>query len=144
MLSDNLLKKYALKAGQRIRLVDAPQDLSRALAELVGPEIALMEAPIKGVFDQFFWWPADLQGLADRLSSMAHSIRPDGAIWLLMPKKKFARERGIDFSWEQMQSKALETDLVDNKIASFSETDYGTRFVIRREHRHRYSGAGEV
>jgi hypothetical protein len=46
--------------------------------------------------------------------------------------------RGIDFSWEAMQAAGLETDLVDNKVASFSEEDYGTRFVIRKALRDKY------
>jgi hypothetical protein len=37
-----------------------------------------------------------------------------------------------------MQAAALATDLVDNKIASFSAEEYATRLVIRREARHKY------
>jgi hypothetical protein len=34
-----------------------------------------------------------------------------------------------------MQAAGLQTDLVDNKVASVTEQDYGTRFVIRKERR---------
>ena len=58
-----------------------------------------------------------------------------------MPKKKYARQRGIDFTWEELQAAGLQTDLVDNKIASLTEEEYGTRFVIRKERRPKYSKA---
>ncbi len=34
-----------------------------------------------------------------------------------------------------MQVAGLQTDLVDNKVASIDEQDYGTRFVIRKAKR---------
>jgi hypothetical protein len=36
-----------------------------------------------------------------------------------------------------MQAEGLRADLVDNKVASITATDYGRRFVIRKE---RWSG----
>lgn len=50
-----------------------------------------------------------------------------------------ARQRGIDFSWQEMQAAGLRTDLVDNKVASITAEDYGTRFVIRKELRSKYA-----
>ena len=38
-----------------------------------------------------------------------------------------------------MQAAALTTDLVDNKNAAFSEQDYATRFVIRKDRRALYT-----
>ena len=40
---------------------------------------------------------------------------------------------------EEMQAGGLQTDLVDNKVCSVTSKDYGTRFVIRKEHRSRYA-----
>lgn len=73
---------------------------------------------------------------------MQNLILPDGAIWVIIPKKKFAREWNIDFSWEQMQAAGLQTDLVDNKVASIDDESYGTQFVIRKEKRRKYSVSG--
>jgi len=44
----------------------------------------------------------------------------------------------VALSWEEMQAAGLLTDLVDNKIASVTEEDYGTRFVIRKALREKY------
>ena len=52
-----------------------------------------------------------------------------------MPKKAVARQRGLTLTWEEMQAAALTTDLVDNKNASMTDEEYGTRFVIRKERR---------
>jgi hypothetical protein len=49
----------------------------------------------------------------------------------------------MDLSWEQVQQAALRTDLVDNKIASVSDQEYGTRFVIRKDRRDQYRKLGE-
>ena len=62
-------------------------------------------------------------------------ITPDGAIWVIVPRKPAAEKRGVDFRWEDVQAAALETDLVDNKIASLTHEEYATRFVLRRSAR---------
>jgi hypothetical protein len=56
----------------------------------------------------------------------------------VIPKKPFARARGVELSWEALQAAGLQTDLVDNKIASISDQEYATRFVIRKERRAAY------
>ena len=138
VLAENLLRKFGLEPGQHVCLVDAPPDAAAALADLAGPEIEFTDYIGLGGFDQVFWWPQQLPGLDRRLAQLAYSILPDGAVWLMIPKKNFAPGRGIQFSWDEMQALALQTDLVDNKIASFSDTDYGTRFVIRKDLRPKY------
>lgn len=90
-------------------------------------------------YDLILYWPRTRDGLAERLSRLQGRITPDGALWVVMPKKAHARVRGIAFTWEEMQTAALRTDLVDNKIATFSESDYATRFVIRKERRGAYT-----
>ncbi|HEV2458778.1 MAG TPA: hypothetical protein VGS80_10475, partial [Ktedonobacterales bacterium] len=89
-------------------------------------------------FDLILFWPTAIDGLADRFTRLQRAIHPDGAIWAVIPKKAFARERGVTFTWEEMQAAALTTDLVDNKGAAFSEQDYATRFVIRKDRRASY------
>ncbi len=63
---------------------------------------------------------------------------PDGAIWVMLLKQPIALRRGVTLTWDAMQAAALQTDLVDNKIATFSDEEYGTRFVLRRERRPAY------
>ncbi len=82
-----------------------------------------------------FWWPKELRGLAAEMARLRRRLDPDGAVWIVMPKKAFAAARGIDFSWEAMQAEGLKGDFVDNKVASIDAQDYATRFVLRKERR---------
>jgi hypothetical protein len=86
-------------------------------------------------YDLIVFWPFRLEGLEGDFAALQAHLKPDGALWAVMPKKNYARQRGIDFTWDQMQAAGLTTDLVDNKIATIDDQDYGTRFVIRKKSR---------
>jgi hypothetical protein len=137
----SLADKLGLRPGQRYRLLEAPAEAVTLLSDLapsfvtISVEESEEDAPR---CDLLFFWPHVLEGLTERFSALQKTIVPDGAIWVVMPKKAVATRRGITFTWEQMQAAALATDLVDNKIASFSGEEYATRLVIRREARHKY------
>jgi hypothetical protein len=92
----------------------------------------------EGRYDQIYWWSQSLEGLVDHLTRLAWNITPAGAIWIVIPKAAVARRRELGFTLEEMQTLALETDLVDNKVASLTEEEYATRFVIRKERRGDY------
>jgi hypothetical protein len=89
--------------------------------------------------DLIFLWPQSAADLAARFAALQWRIVPDGAIWVLLLKQPIARRRGVTLTWDAMQTAALQTDLVDNKVATFSTEEYGTRFVIRRERRLAYA-----
>lgn len=137
-----LAQKLALRPAQRICLLDATPASAMLIRE-VAPDgcdftPGLGDAP----YDLIFCWPTALSGLAEQLAMLQRRIVPDGAIWVVVPKKPVARRRGITLTWEQMQAAALTTDLVDNKIASLNDEEYATRFVLRRERRERRAGTG--
>ena len=72
--------------------------------------------------------PHDLQ----RLKSLKTWIEPNGAIWVIRPKGKGSALRDTD-----LIEAGLAAGLVDNKIASFSETHGAMRFVFRLRDRPR-------
>lgn len=130
-----LAQKLGIKSGQRVCLLDAPAE-SAALLRRESPEgVSFSETLDSGQYDVIMFWPTQLAGLAERFAELQRRIIPDGAIWAVMPKVRYAPARGVDFRWEEMQTAALKTDLVDNKTASLSEEEYATRFVIRKERR---------
>jgi hypothetical protein len=88
--------------------------------------------PQEGNFAFVFYWPKSRHEFAVRIWDLAELIAPSGALWVMFPKKAYLEKVGLDMSWEEMQAAALETVLVDNKVAAFSEEYYATRFVIRR------------
>jgi hypothetical protein len=72
--------------------------------------------------------PADLK----RLSVIKTWIEPNGAIWVVRPKGGRSALRDID-----VIDAGLAAGLVDNKIASFSETHGAMRLVFRLRDRPR-------
>jgi hypothetical protein len=134
----DLAKKLGIKPGHCICLMGAPAESAALLREVCPPDARLYDGPCMGRCDILLFWPSTLDGLAERFAQLQHEIVSDGAIWAVIPKKPFARARGIVFTWEAMQAAGLRTDLVDNKIASLSVEEYATRFVIRKERRSRY------
>jgi hypothetical protein len=66
---------------------------------------------------------ADLQ--PGRLRDLASRLKPNGAIWVVSRKGKAATIRDVE-----VIACALAADLVDNKVASFSDTHTALRLVI--------------
>jgi hypothetical protein len=130
----DLAKKLGIKPGMVVSLLDAPPEAEAVVRESAG--WAVFSASLgEGRYDAILFWPRQLDGLAERFAELQRHIVPDGSIWAVIPKQKFAAQRGVHFTWEQMQAAGLQTDLVDNKVASITQQDYGTRFVIRKERR---------
>ena len=138
-----LARKLGIAPGQRVCLLDAPATSAALLRAELPSAVAITIAETLGTvserYDAIIFWPATLDGLAERFAELQRRIVPDGAVWAVIPKKKHATRRGIAFTWEQMQAAGLETDLVDNKIATVSEEEYATRFVIRKDRRARHA-----
>ncbi len=136
----NLAHKLGIVPGCSILLLDAPATSAALLRAACPPGVTVDDADDdSNRYDLIFLWPQAAAGLAERFAALQWRIAPDGAIWVLLLKKPVARRRGVTLNWEAMQEAALQTDLVDNKIASFSDEEYGTRFVIRRERRPAYT-----
>jgi hypothetical protein len=137
--TSDLARKLGLKPGLRVGFIAAPPETAAAIRSQA-PDGVIFAEDLEGLhFDVILFWPTRLVDLAQRFAELQRHIRPDGAVWAVIPKKKYAPARGVDFSWAEMQAAGLQTDLVDNKEASISEQDYGTRFVIRKEHRKKYA-----
>jgi len=133
-VTPDLAKKLGIKSGMAVCLLDAPPEAEAAVRESAAWAV-FSTALGEGRYDVILFWPRQLEGLVERFAELQSRIVPDGSIWALIPKKKFAARRGVDFTWEEMQAAGLQTDLVDNKVASVTEQDYGTRFVIRKKRR---------
>jgi hypothetical protein len=66
----------------------------------------------------------------DRLREAKAWIEPNGAVWLVRPKGPGSPLKDTD-----LIAAGLRAGLVDNKIASFSETQGAMRFVFRLKDR---------
>lgn len=133
--AEALARKLGIRPGQRICLLGAPARAAGVIERAAAGSATIMDALDAQPYESVFWWPATLDGFAERLANLRRHIKPAGSVWVVMPKKAFAAKRGLRFTWEQMQAAALTTDLVDNKIAALTSEEYATRFVIRKDRR---------
>jgi len=136
----DLIKKLGIRETDRVCLLEAPLEAATAIRQACPQSVLFFEDLGHAPYEVIFFWPLLLPGLNRHFAELQNYIFPAGSIWAVMPKKKFAPARGVAYTWEEMQAAGLETDLVDNKIASITEEDYGTRFVIRKDRRARYGG----
>lgn len=139
----DLVTKLGIKPGFDVCLLGELSPIAKLLHEQSNQGITFYNTLSAAPYDLIFFWPTRLEGLADTFMQLQRAILPDGAIWVVIPKQKYAGKRNITLSWEDIQTAALQTDLVDNKVASLSEEDYATRFVIRKERRGQYAASDE-
>jgi hypothetical protein len=130
-----LAEKLGINPGYWVCLLDAPEDAANLIKAECSEGVSYSENLGDVPFDVVLFWPQKIEGLTEIIARLQTHIHPGGSIWVVIPKKKYAPQRGITFSWEEMQAAGLQTDLVDNKVASVTDQDYGTRFVIRKERR---------
>jgi hypothetical protein len=125
-------RKLGVKDGHTVLLIDLPADIVAALASALPTSCRLLGTPGEGAADVVILW-AD-EGTAARFPDLQRALKPDGSLWIVIPKKTKDTPEALLFT--RVQEAALATtDLVDNKTLTFSETHYGIRFVIRKEKR---------
>ena len=118
-----LLDKLGVKPGARIAVRDLhdPSFMkllrTRTSAIVVGKPRSACDIVFIGVRE-----PGDLK----RLPEAKGWIEPNGAIWLIRPKGGRSSLRDTD-----LIAAGSAAGLVDNKIASFSDTHSAMRFVFR-------------
>ena len=126
-------RKLGVKDGHTVLPVALPDEVRKALAGVLPRSCRLLNAlDTSGAADVVILW-AD-EGTAARFPDLQRALKPDGSLWIVIPKKTKDTPEALLFT--RVQEAALATtDLVDNKTLTFSETHYGIRFVIRKEKR---------
>ncbi len=134
-LDADFLRKLGLRGGQRLGLVAAPGGWAEALGALtpVASWSSVAKARDADVVLAWLGPPDDLRAVFDALE---RRIPPDGAVWAVIPKKSALAKGETAVEWAAMQAAGLASGhLVDNKELRFDDRYYGTRFVVRKEHR---------
>ena len=130
-------RKLGIRGGARIRLLRAPPQFARTLAEVIPSDCVLTDedAPAAGAaspLDIVLWWVSDHDDMTRTLRELMDHLAANGAVWAIIPKKKALAGRTSP-TFNGVQNAALPLGLVDNKDLGFSDTEYGIRFVIRKE-----------
>ncbi|HUZ87128.1 MAG TPA: hypothetical protein VNF26_09260 [Candidatus Baltobacterales bacterium] len=124
-----LLDKLGVKPGAKIAIVDV--DDASFLRQLRSRTSDIVRGKPPTPCDLVFMGATNAQDLV-RLGDVKTWIEPNGAIWVVRPKGGRAPISDTD-----VISAGLAAGLVDNKIASFSDTQGAMRFVFRRRDRPR-------
>jgi hypothetical protein len=124
-----LLDKLGVKPGSRVAAVgiDDPTFM-KLLRERTGDVVV---GKPRAVCDIVFLGAGHMRDL-ERLRDAKHWIEPNGAIWVVRPKGPGSPLKDTD-----LIAAGLAAGLVDNKIASFSDTHGAMRFVFRLRDRPR-------
>jgi Protein of unknown function (DUF3052) len=118
-----LLDKLGVKPGSKVAIVDLDDPaFERLLRERTASIIHGRPATPS---DLVFMGAKELRDLK-RLKDVKKWIEPNGAIWVVRPKGGRSEIRDTD-----VIEAGLAAGLVDNKIASFSDTHGAMRLVFR-------------
>ena len=120
------LDKLGVKPGQRIAVLNVDDE------SFVGELLERTESVFVGrrrVGCDLLFLGATERGNLPRLRTHKQFIKPDGAIWVLWPK------RTPDINENDVRAAALDAGLVDVKVVSFSEKLSALKLVIPVERR---------
>jgi len=124
-----LLDKLGVKPGAKVAVVDLDEPWFLDL--LRGRTTDISRGKPRGAGDLVFYGVRKPSDLA-RLSELKTWIEPNGAVWAVRPKGA-----GTAIRDTELIAAGLAAGLVDNKIASFSESQSAMRFVFRLRDRPR-------
>jgi hypothetical protein len=118
-----LLDKLGVKPGSKVAIVDL--DDPGFLALLRERTSDIVQGRPRKPCDLVFMGVSELRDLK-RLNDIKSWIEPNGAIWVVRPKGGRSEIHDTD-----VIEASLAAGLVDNKIASFSDTHGAMRLVFR-------------
>ena len=129
-----VVPKLGLKSGLPALRIGGVATYDRPIEHLAGQLDAVsLGVPLRakggryGLVLCFALEGVPLDPLGAELVRVTH---PDGAIWLVVWKKGLLPDGAS--GWDEAQEAMLETGWVDNKILSFGDEVYGTRYVLRK------------
>lgn len=132
--ADEVVPKLGVPAGQPAVRIGDVATYDRPIEHLAGQlDRAELELPLRyraarcGLCLCFALEPIGANALAAELTRITDT---EGAIWVVVWKKPLLRP-GL-LSWDDVQAAMLPTGWVDNKILSFGDEVYGTRYVLRK------------
>jgi hypothetical protein len=131
-----LWRKLGIAPGARVRVVDPPADLDRALTAIAPlPAGVSFLARTGRDLDVALAFVTTASALRRRFAPLARAIAPAGRLWIAWPKKASRIDTDLDFA--TVQTTGLDAGLVDNKSASITDVFQGVQFVRRTKDRAR-------
>ncbi|HTD82147.1 MAG TPA: hypothetical protein VK723_08370 [Thermoplasmata archaeon] len=126
MPAHDFLRKLGGRPGDRLLVPDPDLRVFAAGARVLARVPKARK--VRGVLFR----PRRREELVQDLRRHRARIDEDGFLWAVIPKKSAIEALGRNVTFQDVLDIALQTDLVDNKTLTFSETEYGVRLVVRK------------
>lgn len=127
--STPLAKKLGIKAGSKVRLVDAPEEYLDWVDPL--PEGVTFASRLSPKTDLVHLFVVRRALLARALATYREKLAPTVVIWVSWPKK--ASKVPTDITEDTIRELALPLGFVDIKVCAVSEVWSGLKLVLRKE-----------
>ncbi len=128
-----LPQQLGIKPDSRLLLLGAPEGFDETLGAL--PDGVTVRAAARGTADVVVLFTKQRALLEARIDTLGAAIFPEGAIWVVWPKK--ASKIPTDMTEDVVREVCLPRGLVDNKVCAIDDTWSGLRVVHRVERRRR-------
>jgi len=124
-----LLKKIGIKSGDRVFVVNEPNEFMGLLGEL--PDGSIVVGKPKSDLNVGILFTTSAADLKKRFGSARKLLVQNGMLWVAWPKRASGVE--TDMTEGVVRDVALPTGLVDTKVCAIDETWSGLKLVIRKE-----------
>jgi hypothetical protein len=129
-----LPEKLGIRAGSRVRFVDAPADFGETLGTL--PEDVVFSATdTSGGLDLVLWFTRSAEALEHGFDAHAALLVPAGMLWIAWLKK--ASKVRTDLTEDVIRGIALAHGMVDVKVCAIDAVWSGLKLVYRLRDRPR-------
>ena len=119
-----LLDKLGVRPGARVAIV-GEVDPDGTFRDLLADRTSDLTVGEPRSESDIVFLAADTNAELEGLAGLRARIRPNGAIWVVSRKGRAATIRDVE-----VMAAAREAGLIDNKVASFSDTHTSLRLVI--------------
>jgi hypothetical protein len=127
-VSTPLVRKLGIRPGWRLLVLNASQDYRTLVSDLPQDcELVTADDPRPVEFIHYF--VRSREDLEQTLQTLRQRIVPHGTIWVSWPKKSSGVRTDLDENL--IRELALQTRLVDDKVADIDPVWSGLKLVIR-------------
>ena len=122
-------EKFSLPADTSYARGSSPEFV-RATREIFGPLVERVDRFPPGRHRWLMTEVPPRGSLPALFRDLEPRLEPSGSLWVVFPKKPFAREFDFPFLWADVQKAGLSAGLVDDRIAALSARLTSIRFVV--------------
>ena len=128
-----LVKKFGIKAGQGVAVVNAPENFLGKELQPLPEKLRINAAQAGKPLDFIMLFVDSAKALNKELPRLKAKLARDGIFWVSWPKKSSGLE--TDLSFGVVQQIGLKIGLVDVKICAVNDIWSGLKFVYRLKDR---------